>query len=104
MSFFDRIFSHREANLAFSSALAQYHKLRTFPVYSWEYKLQLFNIAHVLQKGIACNNHHGDNHVMLANIYLLLHNDYFPSNCIASNYLAYSAAVIKHWADEPMRK
>lgn len=104
MGLFDRFTAHRDADRAFAAALVIFEDLRSFPVYSEKYRSQLFNIVRILQNGIKSNNHHGDSHVMLSNTFLLIHNDFFPEITIYSKPLVYSAAIIQHWSDEPMRQ
>jgi hypothetical protein len=45
---------------------------------------------------IAYEKNHGDAHILLANIYLLIHYDLFPERAF-SKALLYAWAVINHW-------
>lgn len=103
MGFFQRLKSNPKAEGEFNEALAIYRQLRKYPEHSPQYREQLKHIASSSRNAIALNDRHGDAHVMLANTYFLMFLDGFPE---AGDLLPLklAAAVIQHWADEPMRQ
>jgi len=103
MGFFQRLKSNPKAEKEFNQALDIYRQLRRHPERSMEYRAQLREIASKLRKAIALNERHGDAHVMLANAYFLMFLDGFP-RVGELLPLRLAAAVIQHWADEPMRQ
>jgi len=103
MGFFQRVKQGPKAEKAYEGALGVYRQLRRYPVFSPEYRQQLAQIVRLCQQAIALNDRHGDAHILLANTYLLMHHDdYSPFGSTPPLHLA--AAVIQHWADEPMRQ
>jgi hypothetical protein len=103
MSFFQRLKSNPKAEKDFNQALDVYNHLRRYPVHSFQYRQQLKQIAISCRSAISLNDRHGDAQVLLANTYLLMFIESVPQvgDCLS---LKLAAAVIQHWADEPLRQ
>ena len=103
MGFFQRLKSDPQAEKHFKHALEVYGQLRRYPERSLQYRRQLVAISSSCRLAIQLNDRHGDAHVLLANSYLLMFIDGFPE--VGDPLpLKLAAAVIQHWADEPMRQ
>ena len=103
MGFLERLKSAPQAERHFAEALETYGQLRRHPEHSQQYRRQLGSIASACRLAIQLNDRHGDAHVLLANTYLLMFIDGFPQVGDLMP-LMLAAAVIQHWADEPMRQ
>ncbi len=103
MGLFKRLSSRPRAERAFNQALDIFQTLCQYPIHSIQYHHALINAASYCQEAISMNNRHGDAYVLLSNVYVLIHIDIFS---LSSNTfpLKLGAAVIQHWADEPMRQ
>jgi hypothetical protein len=103
MGFLTRLLTGSKDQKAFNDALDVYGKLRQFDVQSAPYRRALLQVLRHCQTAIALNNRNGDAHVLLANTFLLF---YVDMNIFAKDEepLQLAAAVIQHWADEPMRQ